>query len=96
MDETLDVEEAAALRALITEAARTRGALEVHGFRMRNAGAGVFCDLHLVVPGAMTVSAAHALCDEVERAVEQAHPHVDVTIHVEPESLAERTATAVV
>lgn len=96
MDETLDPEESAALRALIDAKARERGAVEVHGFRMRSAGSGIFCDLHLVVPGAMTVSAAHALCDDVERAVEQAHPHVDVTIHVEPESLAERTATAVV
>ena len=94
MDETLDVEEAAALKALITEAARARGALEVHGFRIRNAGAGVFCDLHLVVPGAMPVAAAHALCDEVEGAVERAHPHVDVTIHVEPEGRAEGVARA--
>jgi cation diffusion facilitator family transporter len=94
MDETLDVEEAAALKALITEAARARGALEVHGFRIRNAGAGVFCDLHLVVPGAMPVAAAHALCDEVEGAVERAHPHVDVTIHVEPAGRAVGAAAA--
>jgi cation diffusion facilitator family transporter len=89
MDETLDPAEASALRALIESAARAGGAVEVHGFRMRSAGSAVFCDLHMVVPGAMSVAAAHALCDEVERAVERAHPHVDVTIHVEPESLAE-------
>lgn len=94
MDETLDPKESAALRALIEETATRAGAVEVHGFRMRSAGAGVFCDLHLVVPGAMTVAAAHAMCDEVERAVTSAHSHVDVTIHVEPESLAERVKRA--
>ncbi len=90
MDETLDPSESASIRTLIEETATRAGAVEVHGFRMRSAGSGVFCDLHLVVPGAMTVAAAHAMCDEVERAVTSAHSHVDVTIHVEPESLAER------
>lgn len=90
MDETLDPAEAQTLRTLIEATARGGGAVEIHGFRMRSAGSGIFCDLHLVVPGVMSVSAAHALCDEVERAVAKDHPHVDVTIHVEPESLAER------
>ena len=80
----------AALRAVIEGAARGGGALEVHGLRLRHAGVRSFCDLHMVVPGAMTVDAAHALCDEVERAATTAHPHVELSIHVEPESLAER------
>ncbi len=90
MDEALDPAESAALRAFIEREAKARGAIEVHGFRMRSAGAGVFCDLHLVVPGAMAVDAAHALCDALEEAVEREHAHVDVTIHVEPESRAQR------
>ncbi len=93
MDETLDATERDDLRALITRTAKERGAIEVHGFRFRHAGAGAFCDLHMVVPGAMTVSDAHALCDEVERAVAQSHAHVDVVIHVEPEALAETPST---
>jgi cation diffusion facilitator family transporter len=84
MDEALEPQEAAALEALVAQAAREGGALEVHGFRARHAGARVFCEAHMVVPGEMTVAAAHGLCDDVERALAGAHPHAEVTIHVEP------------
>lgn len=90
MDETLDPAETKQLVATIEREARAGGASEVHRFRMRHAGARIFCDLHMVVPGAMTVDAAHAVCDRVEREVDREHPHVDVTIHVEPEDRASR------
>jgi len=84
MDENLDPQAAAALEAVVSRAARAGGAMEVHGFRLRRAGAHSFCEVHMVVPGGMTVEVAHRLCDEVERAVAVEHPHAEVTIHVEP------------
>ncbi len=38
----------------------------------------------MVVPGGTTVEVAHRLCDAVERALAEAHPHAELTIHVEP------------
>ena len=86
MDETLDPTESAAVARVIAESAQAGGALEVHGFRMRRAGAHSFCDVHMVVPGEMTVEVAHRLCDAVERALAVDHPHAELTIHVEPPS----------
>jgi cation diffusion facilitator family transporter len=84
MDETVNLREATELRELISQIATQGGALEVHAFRVRNAGARSFCDVHMVVPGEMTVEVAHTLCDEVEAVVAKQHPYVDITIHVEP------------
>ncbi|GGJ68841.1 cation diffusion facilitator family transporter [Deinococcus aquiradiocola] len=69
-------------------ATHASGALEAHDFRTRHAGAVTFIDFHLVVPGHMTVEAAHAICDQLEEAIEQEIPSSEVTIHVEPESKA--------
>lgn len=84
MDEVTDPVEAEALRALITREASARGAVEVRAVRFRRVGAKGFCDLRLVVPGAMSVAEAHALCDHVEARVQGDHPGVEVVIHVEP------------
>lgn len=64
------------------------GALEAHDFRTRHAGSVTFIDFHLVVPGAMSVEAAHAICDELEQVLETQMPGSEVTIHVEPEGQA--------
>lgn len=93
MDESLDPAEGASLRALIERVAREGGACEVHALRLRHAGATTFCELHLVLPDDTTVLAAHALCDRVEAAVQREHPHVEVSIHVEPTGKAEQRAS---
>ena len=43
---------------------------------------------HLVVPGSMTVAAAHSICDRAEDALKAEMGHPMVTIHVEPEAKA--------
>jgi cation diffusion facilitator family transporter len=55
-----------------------------HALRTRQAGAVIFADFHLLVPGAMPVSEAHQLIDEIESCVERALPGIRLTIHVEP------------
>lgn len=67
------------------------GVREVHAVRTRGTEAEVYCDLHVLVDPAMTVLAAHALGDEVERAVQQAFPAVkEVLVHIEPDTETER------
>ena len=69
------------------------GALEAHDVRTRQAGRTTFVEFHLVVPGGMTVEAAHAICDRLEAGVEQAVEGTRTVIHVEPEHKAKRHRT---
>jgi cation diffusion facilitator family transporter len=66
------------------------GAVEAHDIRTRVAGRRVFVEFHLVVPGAMTVEAAHAICDRLEAAISQSVEGARTVIHVEPENKAKR------
>lgn len=71
------------------------GALEAHDLRTRHAGRMTFIEFHLVVPGDMTVAAAHAICDRIEDAFEQDMEDVVITIHVEPEAEAKHHGVVV-
>ncbi len=68
--------------------ASAEGALEAHDLRMRYAGRLTFLEFHLVVPGTMTVAAAHAICDRIEAALKSEMADLVITIHVEPEGKA--------
>lgn len=65
--------------------ANGHGALEAHDIRTRQAGRALFIEFHLVVPGSMTVNAAHVICDRLEDAIEGAIEGSEVVIHVEPD-----------
>jgi cation diffusion facilitator family transporter len=86
-----------AMLARINELVRTHGtgAIEAHDFRTRQAGAASFLEFHLVVPGAMSVSAAHDICDAIEVALKDEIPGVVITIHVEPEQKAKHDGVVV-
>ena len=86
MDEAVPPDEMAPVQATIQ--AHMSGALEVHALRARRAGRHTFVEFHLVVPGDVTVAASHALCDQLEAAVQGVLPESSVTIHVEPEHKA--------
>jgi len=78
------------IEARIREAIRANagGALQAHDIRTRTAGPATFIEFHLVVPGAMTVIAAHEICDRLEAAIEADIKGAEVVIHVEPEHKA--------
>jgi len=76
--------------------ANAEGAIEAHDIRTRQAGRVVFIDFHLVVPGAMSVEAAHAICDVIEAKLREAVERAQITIHVEPEEKAKHTGIVVV
>jgi len=83
MDVGVNVSEKAHIRDII--ATHAEGAIEAHDLRTRLSGGVVFIEFHLVVPTAMSVGAAHDICDRIEAALAQELPHGRVIIHIEPE-----------
>ncbi|WP_127088435.1 cation diffusion facilitator family transporter [Aquabacter cavernae] len=71
------------------------GAIEAHDLRTRHAGRMTFVEFHLVVPGDMTVAAAHTICDRIEQAFETDMEDMVITIHVEPEGEAKHRGVVV-
>jgi ferrous-iron efflux pump FieF len=57
----------------------------IHDMRTRSSGAHDFCQFHVWVDPNMTVAAAHRIMDEVEQALMDAFPGVEVLIHPDPE-----------
>jgi cation diffusion facilitator family transporter len=76
-------------------ATHAEGALEAHDLRTRHAGRLTFLEFHLVVPGELTVSAAHAICDRIEAALKAEVEGLMITIHVEPEGKAKHKGVIV-
>jgi cation diffusion facilitator family transporter len=93
MDEAVPPETLRRIRQAI--AANSEGAIQAHDVRTRAAGRAAFIEFHLVVPGAMTVAASHAICDRLEAALRDAVPGAEVVIHVEPEKEAKRQGRVV-
>jgi cation diffusion facilitator family transporter len=71
------------------------GALEAHDIRTRQAGKMIYVEFHLVVPGAMTVEAAHQICDLIEQKLREKVENAQITIHVEPEEKAKHSGIVV-
>lgn len=86
MDEAVAPDILDRIRQVISENAA--GAIEAHDVRTRHAGRMTFIDFHLVVPGGMSVSDAHAICDRIEKALRAEVSDAMITIHVEPEEKA--------
>lgn len=86
LDEAVPDDRLASMRAIISSAAS--GAIEVHDLKTRHAGKMTFVDFHLVVPGAISVSEAHDICDKIEQAIKEEFGDITVTIHVEPDNQA--------
>ncbi len=59
--------------------------IDYHMLRTRKAGSDREVDFHLEVPGDMSVSDSHELCDDIEYKLHKKLPNLKVTIHVEPE-----------
>jgi cation diffusion facilitator family transporter len=93
MSRLMDEAAAPDVQLRIREAIRAHatGALQAHDLRTRVAGPATFVEFHLVVSGAMTVNAAHEICDRIEAAIKTAVPGAQVVIHVEPEHKAKHT-----
>ena len=58
--------------------------LGYHNLRTRRAGSQKIMDFHLTVCKHLSVEAAHAIADDLEKKIEEEIPGADVTIHIEP------------
>lgn len=93
LDEAVKPESVTQIRNVI--ASEAVGAIEAHDLRTRHAARATFIDFHLVVPGQMSVSDAHDICDRIEQALTRAVEGARVTIHVEPENKAKHAGIVV-
>jgi cation diffusion facilitator family transporter len=93
MDEALPEETLSRVRETISSNAE--GAIEAHDLRTRHAGRMTFIDFHLVVPGTMSVTDAHDICDRLERALKEDIKDALITIHVEPDNKAKHAGIVV-
>jgi cation diffusion facilitator family transporter len=82
MDVALPEKDVARVEALIR--AELPPAASYHALRTRKAGARRFLELHLLVPGELSVADSHALCDRIEASLHAHFAKAHVTIHVEP------------
>jgi cation diffusion facilitator family transporter len=88
----MDMAPDAAMQKAINDAIRasSEGAIEAHDIRSRVAGTQVFIDFHLVVPGDMSVTEAHSICDRIELGIRERLGQAVISIHVEPEVKAKQ------
>ena len=93
MDEAVPPEQLTTIRDLVRRHAE--GAIEAHDLRTRQSGRFTFVEFHLVVPGDMTVTAAHEICDRIEAALKAELETAVITIHVEPEGKAKHRGVLV-
>ena len=82
MDRAIPDEDRAAIVEVL-ETLRQQGG-DYHALRTRVAGAKSFVDVHILVPGKMTVQAGHDLVEKLENEIQARLPHVEVLTHLEP------------
>jgi cation diffusion facilitator family transporter len=61
-----------------------RHQVQFHAIRTRMAGTRKFVSFHILVSGNWSIQQGHDLCEEVETAISNALPHVNVFTHLEP------------
>lgn len=82
MDRALPESELEAIRAIL-DPYKARG-LDYHALRTRRAGRRRLVELHLLVPGDMSVRDGHHVAEEIEEGIRAALPGTAVLTHLEP------------
>ncbi|WP_415761345.1 cation diffusion facilitator family transporter [Pseudomonas sp. CP4] len=60
------------------------GVLGAHDLRTRISGNHWFVQLHLELPGELTLSVAHGISDQAAAAIHKAYPRAEVLVHADP------------
>lgn len=63
------------------------GVLGAHDLRTRISGTHWFVQLHLELPGELSLTKAHTLCDEAVLAIHREFPRADVLVHADPQEV---------
>lgn len=82
MDRALPENELARIKGIL-DPYRSKG-MDYHALRTRRAGRRRLVEMHLLVPGAMTVREGHRVADEIEEKIRSALPGTGVLTHMEP------------
>ena len=82
MDSTLPEEENQAIAQIL--AGFSTADVHFHGLRTRLSGSQRFAIVDILVPGDWTVRRSHDLIEEVEQALEEAFPGIEIQVHLEP------------
>lgn len=82
MDQAMPEEDRAKIVAIL-DSVRTHGC-DYHELRSRTAGSRTFVDVHILVPGSMSVQEGHNLAEGLEKEVQLRLPHVEMLTHLEP------------
>lgn len=82
MDRAVPEADREAIVAVLDEL-RHRGC-DYHALRTRMAGAKSFVDVHVLLPGGMTIQEGHDLVERLENDIRSRLPHVEVLTHLEP------------
>lgn len=84
MDKELAPELSARMHQL---ACSVPGVLGAHDLRTRMSGTRWFVQLHVELPGELSLLQAHALCDQVEATIRSEFPRAEVLVHADPLSV---------
>lgn len=82
MDKAIPEKELEVIQAVL-ETLRREGC-DYHALRSRQAGRKHFVDVHVLVPGTMTVRAGHDMVERIESEIRQRAPNVEMMVHMEP------------
>ena len=82
MDRAMPAEELGRIVAVLEQVKGQGG--DYHRLRTRVSGNKSFVDVHVLVPGTMSVHEGHDLVHRLEEEIESAMPHVEVLTHLEP------------
>ncbi|MBP5101288.1 cation diffusion facilitator family transporter [Pseudomonas protegens] len=63
------------------------GVLGAHDLRTRISGSHWFVQLHLELPGELTLSVAHGISDHAADAIQKAYPRAEVLVHADPQEV---------
>jgi len=88
MDHELSEGDRQRIAEIVHTHAEVRG---LHDLRTRMAGTQPFIQLHLELPGEITLDDAHVISDQVEEQLLKEFPGAEVIIHQDPEGLNEAT-----
>ncbi|WP_166360417.1 cation diffusion facilitator family transporter [Pseudomonas akapageensis] len=66
------------------------GVLGAHDLRTRVSGSHWFVQLHLELPGDLTLTVAHGLCEQVEAAINSKYPRAEVLVHADPQEVVKK------
>ena len=90
MDEELPVDVSTRMLEL---ACSVPGVLGAHDLRTRISGNHWFVQLHLELPGNLTLSVAHGICDRAAEAINSEFPKAEVLVHADPQEVVRPEST---